>query len=182
MLALLDISRALVSIDATGCQKDIADQIVAQKGDYLLAVRDNPPRLFEDLRRLADGALAQGFAGLSTHRQEGTADGRQEMRFCFVIENPGSGRDGALWHQLRSLVVVVSGRVVAGTASDEVRYDISSRKATAQSSRRRCGPSGPSRTRVMGSWMSRSEKTTTGCARGTHRRTCPWCGRWRWPC
>jgi predicted transposase YbfD/YdcC len=41
LLNLLDISGALVSIDAAGCQKEIAEQIVAAKGDYLLAVKKN---------------------------------------------------------------------------------------------------------------------------------------------
>ena len=132
LLALLDVSGALVSIDAMGCQKDIATQIVDQKGDYLLAVKDNQPRLFEDVQRLADEALERGYAGLSTNIQEGTAHGREEMRFCFVVENLESVRDRALWPELRSMVGIVSSRVVRGKVSDEVRYYISSRKASAK--------------------------------------------------
>ena len=132
LLALLDVSGALVSIDAMGCQKDIATQIVDQKGDYLLAVKDNQPRLFEDLQRLADEALERGYAGLSTNIQEGTAHGREEMRFCFVVEDLESVRDRALWPELRSMVGIVSSRVVRGKVSDEVRYYISSRKASAK--------------------------------------------------
>jgi len=132
LLALLDISGALVSIDAIGTQKEIAEQIVEQKGDYLLAVKENQPRLFEDLKRLADGALEEGFVGLSTDLQEGTGHGREEMRFCFVIEDLESVRDRALWPKMRSLVGVVSSRVVRGKATDEVRYYISSRKASAK--------------------------------------------------
>lgn len=132
LLALLDVSGALVSIDAMGCQKDIAAQIVQQKGDYLLAVKDNQPRLFEDLQRLADAALEQGYEGLSTNLQQGTAHGREEMRFCFVIEDLESVRDRDVWPKLRSMVGIVSSRVVAGKVSDEVRYYISSRKACAK--------------------------------------------------
>ena len=132
LLALLDVSGALVSIDAMGCQKDIATQIVDQKGDYLLAVKGNQPRLFEDVQRLADEALERGYAGLSTNIQEGTAHGREEMRFCFVVENLESVRDRALWPELRSMVGIVSSRVVRGKVSDEVRYYISSRKASAK--------------------------------------------------
>jgi predicted transposase YbfD/YdcC len=132
LLALLDVSGALVSIDAIGCQKGIAAQIVDQKGDYLLAVKGNQPRLFEDLQRLADAALERGYEGLSTNLQEGTAHGRQEMRFCFVIADLESVRDRALWPRLRSMVGIVSSRVVGGKASDEVRYYISSRKASAK--------------------------------------------------
>jgi predicted transposase YbfD/YdcC len=132
LLQLLDISGALVSIDAMGCQKEIATQIVEQKGDYLLAVKENQPRLFEDLQRLADEALEQEYAGRSTNLQQSTAHGRQEMRFCFVIENLETVRDRALWPKLRSMVGIVSSRVVRGKASDEVRYYISSRKASAK--------------------------------------------------
>ena len=132
LLALLDVSGALVSIDAMGCQKDIAAQIVTQKGDYLLAVKENQPRLFEDLQRSADEALERGYAGLSTDLQEGNGHGRQEMRFCFVIENLESVRDRALWPKLRALVGIVSSRVVRGKVSDEVRYYIRSRKASAK--------------------------------------------------
>ncbi|QJW93872.1 Mobile element protein [Frigoriglobus tundricola] len=132
VLRVLDLSGALVSIDAMGCQKDIAQQIVTQKGDYLLAVKDNQPRLFEDLQRLADRALETNYADLDTDLQNDTGHGRQEMRFCYVIEDLTSVRDRLLWPQLRSVVVVVSSRVVGGKASDEVRLYISSRKASAR--------------------------------------------------
>jgi predicted transposase YbfD/YdcC len=132
LLELLDLSGALVSIDAMGTQKEIAQQIVAAKGDYLLAVKANQPRLFEDLQQLADRALESNYAGLSTNLQEETGHGRKEMRFCAVIEDLESVRDRAFWPQLQSLVVVVSSRTVREKTSDEVRYYISSRQASAQ--------------------------------------------------
>ena len=132
LLQLPDISGALVSIDAMGCQKEIATQLVEQKGDYLLAVKENQPRLFEDLQRSADEALEREYAGLSTNLQQGTSHGRQEMRFCFVVENLESVRDHASWPKLRSMVGIVSRRVVRDEVSDEVRYYIRSRKASAR--------------------------------------------------
>jgi predicted transposase YbfD/YdcC len=132
VLRLLDIAGALVSIDAMGCQKDIAQQIVDAKGDYLLAVKDNQPRLFEDLQRLADAALESNYAGLDTDLQNENRHGRCEMRFCYVIEDLESVRDRLLWPKMRAVVVVVSSRVVGGKASDEVRLYISSRKASAK--------------------------------------------------
>jgi predicted transposase YbfD/YdcC len=131
LLELLDISGALVSIDAMGCPKDIAEQIVGAKGDYLLAVKENQPRLFEDLQRLADAALETNYAGLSTHLKEETGHGRQEMRFGFVIEDLKSVRDRDAWPGLRSMVGIVSSRTVGSKTSDEVRYYISSRKTSA---------------------------------------------------
>ncbi len=132
LLEALDLAGALVSIDAMGTQKDIAQQIVAPKGDYLLAVKDNQPRLLEDIQRLAEGALEASYAGRSTDLNEGTGHGREEMRFCFVIDDLESIRDRNVWPRLRSVVVLVSSRTVAGRTSDEVRYYISSRKASAK--------------------------------------------------
>lgn len=132
LLKLLDISGALVSIDAMGCQKEIAQEIVEAKGDYLLAVKENQPRLFEDIQRLADEALENNYAGWSTHLVDGKEHGRQEMRFCYVIDRLESIRDRHLWPELQSVVCVVSHREVGDKQSDEVRYYISSRKASAK--------------------------------------------------
>lgn len=132
LLKLLDVSGALVSIDAMGCQKEIAHEIVEAKGDYLLAVKENQPRLFEDIERLADEALEKEFVGLSTDLLEEKGHGRKEMRFCYVIENVESIRDRDLWPELQSVVCVVSHREVGDKQGDEVRYYISSRKASAK--------------------------------------------------
>jgi len=132
LLNLLDISGALVSIDAAGCQKEIAAQIVAKKGDYLLAAKDNQPRLCEDIVRLATEALENDYAGLSQHTVEEKGHGRQEMRFCFVLTELDSIRDRELWAKLKSVVCVVSCRTVNGKESHETRYYISSRKAGAK--------------------------------------------------
>ena len=52
LLQILDLEGALVSIDAMGCQKDIAEQIREQKADYLLAVKQNQERLYKDIEAL----------------------------------------------------------------------------------------------------------------------------------
>jgi len=132
LLHLLDISGALVSIDAMGCQKEIAQQIVDKKGDYLLAVKDNQHRLFEDLQCLADQAMEKDYAGLSMFMTNEKGHGRVEMRSCFVIEELESIRDLALWPKLKSVVCVVSQREVKGKTSDEIRFYISSRQASAK--------------------------------------------------
>jgi predicted transposase YbfD/YdcC len=132
LLALLDLSGALVTIDAAGCQKSIAASIVEKGGDYLLAVKENQPRLSADIDRLFLAALEKEFAGLSQHTIEETGHGRSEMRFCIVIEDVESIRDRAVWKDLRSVVCVVSSRTIRGKTSDERRYFISSRKASAR--------------------------------------------------
>lgn len=131
LLELLDISGALVSIDAAGCQKAIASQIVAGGGDYLLAVKDNQPRLFEDVKTLVDAALEADLAGLKLFVTEEESHGRSEFRSCFVLTNLEGIRDRELWEGLKSVVCVTSGRQAKGKKeSSEVRYYISSRRGS----------------------------------------------------
>jgi len=132
LLNLLDVSGALVSIDAAGCQKEIAAKIVAGKGDYLLAVKENQPRLFEDIERLALAAAENNYAGLSQHTTEEKGHGREEMRCCFVLTDLDSIRDRTLWADLTSVVCVVRCRTVNGQESPETHYYISSRAAGAK--------------------------------------------------
>ncbi len=132
LLDLLDISGALVSIDAAGCQKEIAAKIVANRGDYLLAVKENQPRLYEDIERLALAAMEKDYAGLSQHTREETGHGRAEFRFCFVLADVEAIRDRALWAGLKSVVCVVRSRTVHGKSSDETQYYISSRAGGAK--------------------------------------------------
>jgi predicted transposase YbfD/YdcC len=130
LLHLLDVSGALVSIDAAGCQKDIATQVVAGRGDYLLAVKDNQPRLFEDIQAMAWAALEADYAGLSQCATEEKSHGREEFRFCVVMTDLAGIRDRGLWTGLKSVVCVVRSRSVNGKESSEVHYDISSRRGS----------------------------------------------------
>lgn len=132
LLDLLDISGALVSIDAAGCQKEVAGKIVANRGDYLLAVKENQPRLYEDVERLALAAMEKDYAGLSRHALEGDGHGRAEFRFCFVLTDLDAIRDRGLWADLKSVVCVVRSRTVNGKTSDETQYYISNRAASAK--------------------------------------------------
>ena len=64
MLELLDLKGALVTIDAMGCQKEIAAAIVAKKADYVLTVKDNQPTLRASIQACFAKAFEQDFAGL----------------------------------------------------------------------------------------------------------------------
>ena len=130
LLALLDVSGALVSIDAAGCQKNIAAQIVAGGGDYLLAVKDNQPRLFEDIGAMARAALESDYAGRSRCVTDERSHGRREFRHGYVMDDLSGIRDRDLWSGLKSVVCVVRGREVNGKESCEVQYYISSRRGS----------------------------------------------------
>ncbi len=134
LLELLDLSGALVTLDAMGCQKDIAAKIVAGGGDYILAVKDNQPHLHEDIRAGFTEALETDFAGLewSIAPSEEISRGREEMRECHVIVRPTGVRDAALWKGLTAICMLLCRRVVEGVESVEFRYYIGSFAGTAE--------------------------------------------------
>jgi predicted transposase YbfD/YdcC len=134
LLELLDLKGALVTIDAMGCQKEIAAKIVGGGGDYILPVKDNQPHLHQDIDDGFMAALETDFSGLewSVARTEETNRGRQEMRECHVIIRPSGLRDAALWKGLTAICMVMSRRVVGGVVSEEFRYFIGSFAGTAE--------------------------------------------------
>lgn len=137
LLALLDLSGAVVTIDAMGCQKNIARQIREQGGDYILQVKDNQPSLHEDIKLWFDEAFAHGFEDTAYAHHETTdkGHGRVETRRCWTLFDPP---DMACftrhhdWTGLRSLVCVESTRhdLTSGKTSVEKRYFISSLPGT----------------------------------------------------
>lgn len=130
LLEALDIRGSIVTIDAMGCQTELARQIVAQGGDYLLAVKSNQGTLHAALQEAFALAEADGFAGVA-HDQAQTVEkghGRVEVRRVTTISEPswvehlnGAGR----WAGLRSIVHVQSHRDNGGAVGDEDRYYIS---------------------------------------------------------
>jgi predicted transposase YbfD/YdcC len=130
LLELLDISGAIVAIDALGCQKEIAAKIRAGGGDYVLAVKDNQPHLVEDLQRCFEQALESPFVGpkQSYHQEVYEGHGRVETHHVYTILNPVGIRDQALWKDLKAIPLIHSERQEAGKEdSEEVRYSIGSR-------------------------------------------------------
>ena len=79
----IDVKGAIVTIDAMGCQKDIAKKIVNAKGDYVLAVKDNQPKLHEAIKEYFSDER-QAELSKSPHRKHQTSErshGRQEQRY-----------------------------------------------------------------------------------------------------
>ena len=134
LLELLDLEGAVVTIDALGCQKEIAADIVSGGGQYVLAVKENQPHLYEDIERAFEEALDRGEPGVdfTECQTEEVRSGRQETRSCCVITAPEGIRDAGLWAGLRAVVMVISQRVVNGAASSETRYFIGSAAGTAE--------------------------------------------------
>jgi predicted transposase YbfD/YdcC len=134
LLEVLDINGAVVTIDAMGCQKEIAADIIGGGGQYVLAVKENQPHLYEDIVRAFDEALDQGEPGVdfTECQTEEVGKGRQETRSCCVITAPKGIRNAGLWVGLTAIVMVISHRVVNGVASSETRYFIGSATGTAE--------------------------------------------------
>ena len=131
LLSLLDVSGCIVTIDAMGCQKKIAQRIVSREADYVLTVKKNQGRLLEDVEDLFSCGQRAGFEDME-HDFCQTLDkghGRIETRRCWTIDDPEqlSYLDtGRKWPGLKSIGMVTAERRVGGRVSVESRYYISS--------------------------------------------------------
>jgi predicted transposase YbfD/YdcC len=132
LLELLDLEGALVTIDAMGCQKEIAEQIIGQGGDYILAVKENQPTLYAEIEQLDAAALASDYAGIKGCGVHERSHGRDEFRACWVLTDLEELRERAKWPGLQSVIVIVRDRTVGEQSSCEKHYYISSRKLSAK--------------------------------------------------
>lgn len=128
LLESLALRGCLVTIDAMGCQKEIARKIVDGGADYLLALKDNHRSFHEDVkeyfRAFRSGELTDERMSVCEHADKG--HGRLELRRCFTTPNVSWFEDRAQWAGLRSFACIESERTIAGKTSVETRYFISS--------------------------------------------------------
>jgi predicted transposase YbfD/YdcC len=137
LLAILDLEGALVTIDAMGCQKEIARQIRSSNGHYVLAVKENQPTLYADVQECFVRAMDTDFQGVHYEVLEEKAQkghGRQETRIYLVIYNPQGLRTAKDWVDLKAVVMVVRQRQVGNGVdgsgySEEIAYYIASSDA-----------------------------------------------------
>jgi predicted transposase YbfD/YdcC len=134
LLELLDLNGVLVTIDAMGCQKAIAQKVVDQGGHYALTVKENQGHLLEDIQQALAKAFDTDFAGLDhdtyTTRQRG--HGREEYRCYTVLHTTEGIRQADAWAGLTTIGMCYSERTVKGETASEVRYFIGDRKASAK--------------------------------------------------
>ena len=132
LLKLLDIQGAVVTIDAIGCQKEIARTIVDQGGDYLLQLKGNQGGLHDETALLFDQCLRDDCLGITYAMAKTTngGHGRIEQRRIWVTSEVGWFSERGKWKNLRSLARVETRRTVGGTTSVEYRYYISSLEAS----------------------------------------------------
>ena len=131
LLALLDLSGAIVTIDAMGCQKAIAKQIVAQGGGYVLALKGNQERIHEDVRNFFEHAQQHAFLDVAhdVFTQLDKDHGRIETRRCTKVnlcDLEGRWSDVQQeWSGLASLLRIESERRIGDKISQETRYYLS---------------------------------------------------------
>jgi len=132
LLELLDVQGALVSIDAMGCQKEIAAKIVAGGGDYVLTVKDNQKHLREDIEACFIKAYDKDCQGIhyETYETVEKGHGRQEKRIYELIHAPEGIGDQEDWEKLSVIGKCYSERTVAGQTTSEMRYFIGSRRCS----------------------------------------------------
>jgi len=136
LLELLDLRHKIVTADAMGCQKEIAQVIVDQKGDYSLAAKDNQPTLHAEMQAAFAQAAMQPSTGQQVYTTEDNDHGRHERRTVRVLAAAHylSAALLAVWPGLRTLVMVV--RVVTcqmtGVTTRETSYYISSLQPNAR--------------------------------------------------
>jgi predicted transposase YbfD/YdcC len=128
LLAALELSGTVVTIDAIGCQRSLARQIVDKQADYVLAVKENQGHLLQDMkdsfRMLAADAVAEEID---------CGHGRVERRRCAVLDDLTLLEQASEWAGLRSLVRIEAERFhkASGEVERETRYYISSLVADA---------------------------------------------------
>jgi predicted transposase YbfD/YdcC len=130
LIELLDLKDCVVTIDAAGCQKDIAAHIVAKEADYVLALKENQPTLYNQVSDYFLEQLEQEGPNrkLRHHREVEEGHGRSETRETFVAPATKEMVAPGAWLGLATVVLVIRRCVdhATGKSSDEVRYFISS--------------------------------------------------------
>jgi predicted transposase YbfD/YdcC len=133
LLELLDLRGAVISIDAMGCQKDIARQIVAGEGDYIFSLKGNQSTMHDEVAWWLDQAIAGQMpdAVLDAHQSVTKGHGRLETRRVWCTEQVQWFADRSQWAGLGSLIAVDGERRwTDGRVEKERRYFISSLRGT----------------------------------------------------
>ena len=128
LLKVLDVSGCIVTIDAMGCQRAIAEQIVKQGAEYVLALKQNHGTLYTAVvQQFADARDTTSEAStLQTYVTEDKQHGRAEIRRHWTLEAPPDLVQKDAWAQLGCLGMVESERHLKGEVSIEQRYYLAS--------------------------------------------------------
>jgi predicted transposase YbfD/YdcC len=127
LLEALDVSGCVVTIDAMGCQTNIAETIVQEEADYVLALKDNQQGLRASVETIFDRLVESDHEAHSPHKHVTGGHDRVETRRCWATDVDGKGLvDQTEWEKLKSICLVEYEKFEDGETSTERRYFISS--------------------------------------------------------
>jgi len=128
LLKIIDVEDAIITIDAAGCQKNIAAQIVDSKGDYVLALKGNQGKLFDDVQLRMGCYIQNGSADgpVSHHVEADQGHGRVEERHYYQMTAPSCLHGRADWKGLKTIGAVVRVYEEHGVRKSYTRYYLSS--------------------------------------------------------
>jgi predicted transposase YbfD/YdcC len=131
LLESLFLKGCIVTIDAIGCQTDIAEQIVSQQADYVLALKANQARLYQDVVAWFEWARERQFGDVphSYHQPVNKGHGRLEIRRCWALSDPHAFEmlgHHERWARLNSIVMVERERHLADQHQIDTAYFIAS--------------------------------------------------------
>ena len=132
LLKKLDIEKCVITIDAIGCQKQIARQIIEQKGHYCLAVKANQRILHDEIQEYFDYAEKEEAEKLSIYRTEEKDHGRIEIRKYTTSADIDFLTGKKEWKNLKRIGKVESIRETEGKKSIDIRYYILDKDSSAQ--------------------------------------------------
>lgn len=130
LLELIAVKDCVVTIDAMGCQQDIAKAIIKQEADYILAVKENQKQLYQDIK----DEFKFGKA-IQTHTHEDFGHGRIEIRKCSVINNFEFIQNQGKWAALKGIIKIESTREFKNSSKPKekaTRYYITSLETNAE--------------------------------------------------
>lgn len=128
LLALLELTGAVVTLDAMHCQKATTAAIQAKGADYVLTVKDNQPGLHAMIANLFADYAGRDFKapGLRSYKKSERSHGRNERREYYVIAAPPELRESQEWVGVKTIGMVYRCRQVGDNIQEEVTYFISS--------------------------------------------------------
>lgn len=126
LLELIVVNGCIVTIDAMGCQRDIAEKIIEKEADYILALKDNQKSLHKEVQGMFFLHKSESF------ETEEKNHGRIETRHCSVLKKLKKMKGLKKWKELKSIVKIESKQEINGKISEETRYYISSLDITAE--------------------------------------------------
>lgn len=137
LLRVLALSGCIVTLDALGCQTEIATQIVEQGADYVLSLKENQGRLYDDVKHLFEYLLPLRQSPFRLHhaRSIDKGHGRIEIRDCWTLTDPNGFPDlrtTADWTGLQTLVMIRRERRIQNRNTQETAFYIASLDAPAE--------------------------------------------------